>query len=257
MRADDHAHRGARSSPTSSQNGLIDPRVARADLPVRSADAQLRAAQRTSRSATGSERRARASIAPILLAPHSSFLGNHAFTVGSCTGSAARPRCSRSRRPAAPGSLDGAIRSGSTPVPRRDLLLLAGLGTVGAAGAGYYSLVTDIGYDPAIGGATAYIQAAVADAAGARRSRGHGRTPGHAHRPRTVMRRSFAGMPESLERCRIPDRVGMMTLAVDRPTRALASARECPPPSLRRSHFSRAILNAGEARNDSPHRHGS
>jgi cytochrome c peroxidase len=106
-------------------------------------------------------------ITPIILAPHTAFLGNHHFTVGIARGLGGAPAAlAVSAAPAAPGAMYGPNPLWINPGFLSGFWNFTLAGTPAVPGAGYVSLVTDIAYNPAIAGATAYLQAAVGDILG-------------------------------------------------------------------------------------------
>jgi hypothetical protein len=144
------------------QNALIDPRVAAQVYPF---DRPTLNSEQPGNfpSAYGFGSSGSGSVVPAILAPHSSFLGNHTFTIGIVHGLGGAPAA------LAVSAAQASSTFGSNPLWINPNFVFGQwpfvlAGQAGSAGAGYTSLVTDIGYNPAIGGVTAYIQAAVADA---------------------------------------------------------------------------------------------
>jgi cytochrome c peroxidase len=143
------------------QNGLNDPRVAAQVYPF---DRPTLNSEQPGNfpSSYGFGTAGAGSFVPALLAPQTAFLGNPTFTIGIVKG-----------RGGAPAALAVSAAQASSTLGSNPLWInpnfVAGYwsfvlsGTVGSAGAGYTSLVTDIAYNPAIGGVTAYLQGAVAD----------------------------------------------------------------------------------------------
>jgi cytochrome c peroxidase len=146
------------------ENALTDPRVtaqvAPFDRPTLNSEVPSNFATTYGYATAGS-----GGFAPQLIAPHSTFLGNHHFTVGIAKGRGGAPAAlAVSAAPAAPGAMFG-----PNPLWINPAFLVGYWNFVlapGGPGAGYVSLVTDIAYNPAIGGATAFLQAGVGDVAG-------------------------------------------------------------------------------------------
>jgi cytochrome c peroxidase len=145
------------------QNALIDPRVAAEtypfDRPTLNSEngSNFPAAYGYGTAGTGN-------VVPIILAPHSSYLGNPYFTVGIAQGVGGAPAAlAVSQLPSAPGSTFGSNPLWVDPNSVVNIFYFPLAGTVGAAGAGYGSIVTNISYIPTLAGAGAFLQGAVAD----------------------------------------------------------------------------------------------
>jgi cytochrome c peroxidase len=104
-------------------------------------------------------------IAPIVLAPQTAYLGNHQWVIALAQGLGGSPAAlAFSAVQAPPG-----WTFGPNPLwvnPNFLIILVDGIylgGTPGAAGAGTFSIVVDLPYDPILSNLTVYAQGAVAD----------------------------------------------------------------------------------------------
>jgi hypothetical protein len=148
------------------QNGLTDPRVAAQtypfDRPTLNSEIPANFPARYGMGSPGT-----GGVVPIILGPHSSFLGNSHFVFGIASalgGTTAALGISGAQ------ALPGATLGGNPLwIDLSSVVLfnpLPLLGTTGTAGAGYTSFVIDLPYDPALANVSAYLQAGAFDAAG-------------------------------------------------------------------------------------------
>lgn len=147
------------------QNGLTDPRVAAQtypfDRPTLNSETPSNFPMPYGYGSAGT-----GGFTPVLIAPHSCYLGNHNFTVAIASGLGGAPAVlAVSAAPAPPGAMYGANPLWIHASYLTGTFYPTLWGAVGAAGAGYWSVVTDIDYNPVLAGATAYLQAAVGDPA--------------------------------------------------------------------------------------------
>lgn len=148
------------------ENGLLDPRVAAQafpfDRPTLNSEvvANFPAQYGTGTAGTGG-------IGPVIVAPHSAFLGNHAFVFGLAKGLGMAPAAlAITAAQAAPGAMIGLnpLWVDLNQLVSYNPVVLAG--APATPGTGYTSFLVDIPYLPAIANVTAYVQGATFDAAG-------------------------------------------------------------------------------------------
>jgi cytochrome c peroxidase len=148
------------------RNGLTDPRVA-AELPPfdRPRLASERAATRVARYGFGTS--GTGDIAPVLVAPHPSFLGNQRFTLGIARAlGGSQALLGFATAPAPAGLLLGSQPLWIAPTSWFAGVVLPLAGAPGLGGSGYESLVLPIPADPLLDGQTLYVQGFVVDPQG-------------------------------------------------------------------------------------------